>query len=250
MALVESEWLKGGMPILYLEADRGWPSPSKQRLFAVACCRRIQHHLDEDSGWQECLDVAERCADKKAKQAELRAALAAFMRSPFARPRASRSYRDLLAEFGTTTVRWACEMSRRLYAAQAAMTAAAAAAYAVMPQDDPYVPPAESVHQPRWSAAEKKEAKAQIAVVYDLCGDPFRPVTVRLGRLPREVTRLALATYEERTASEELDVARLAVLSDALEDAGCAEAELLGHLRSAGPHYRGCWAVDLILGKS
>ncbi|HKB40626.1 MAG TPA: hypothetical protein VKD72_29640, partial [Gemmataceae bacterium] len=43
--------------------------------------------------------------------------------------------------------------------------------------------------------------------------------------------------------------ARLAVLADALEDAGCSDADLLSHLRGSGPHVRGCWAVDLILGK-
>jgi hypothetical protein len=38
-------------------------------------------------------------------------------------------------------------------------------------------------------------------------------------------------------------------LADCLEDAGCSDAEVLGHLRSAGPHVRGCWALDLVLGK-
>jgi hypothetical protein len=47
----------------------------------------------------------------------------------------------------------------------------------------------------------------------------------------------------------ELDPARLAVLSDALEDAGCDNADLLAHLRGFGPHTLGCWALDLILGK-
>ena len=43
---------------------------------------------------------------------------------------------------------------------------------------------------------------------------------------------------------------RLPVLADALEDAGCANPDVLGHCRSAGPHARGCWVVDLILGKA
>jgi hypothetical protein len=42
----------------------------------------------------------------------------------------------------------------------------------------------------------------------------------------------------------------LALLADALEDAGCIDADLLGHLREPGPHVLGCWAVDLVLGKS
>jgi hypothetical protein len=40
---------------------------------------------------------------------------------------------------------------------------------------------------------------------------------------------------------------RLAVLADALEDAGCTDAEVTEHLRSPGPHVRGCWALDLVL---
>ena len=40
-----------------------------------------------------------------------------------------------------------------------------------------------------------------------------------------------------------------AVLADALEDAGCDSQELLAHCRGGGPHVRGCWAVDLVLGK-
>ena len=43
---------------------------------------------------------------------------------------------------------------------------------------------------------------------------------------------------------------RLPILADALLDAGCDNEELIAHCRSAGPHVRGCWAIDLILGKS
>jgi hypothetical protein len=59
-----------------------------------------------------------------------------------------------------------------------------------------------------------------------------------------EVSRVAAALYEGRKFDE------LPVLADALEDAGCAEATLLDHLRGPGPHVRGCWALDLILGKA
>jgi hypothetical protein len=64
------------------------------------------------------------------------------------------------------------------------------------------------------------------------------------------VRRLAGAAYEERELpGGTLDTTRLAVLADALEEAGCTDPMLLGHLRGPGPHPRGCWAVDLILGK-
>jgi hypothetical protein len=64
------------------------------------------------------------------------------------------------------------------------------------------------------------------------------------------VVRLAQAAYEERhLPAGTLDKDRLAVLADALEEAGCEDGQILGHLRSGGDHYRGCWAVDLLLGE-
>jgi hypothetical protein len=64
------------------------------------------------------------------------------------------------------------------------------------------------------------------------------------------VRQLALAAYDDRRLPEgTLDPARLTTLADALEDAGCTDAELLGHLRVPGPHVRGCWALDLILSR-
>ena len=65
------------------------------------------------------------------------------------------------------------------------------------------------------------------------------------------VTRLAAAAYEGRVLpSGKLDRARLAVLADALEEAGCHDPETLGHLREqGGVHVRGCWVVDLLLAK-
>ena len=44
------------------------------------------------------------------------------------------------------------------------------------------------------------------------------------------------------------DFSRLPILADALEEAGCADADILGHLRGPGPHVRGCWVLDLLLG--
>jgi hypothetical protein len=58
------------------------------------------------------------------------------------------------------------------------------------------------------------------------------------------VPHIARGVYRERAHD------RLPVLADALEDAGCGHPELLAHLRGSGPHVRGCWALDLILGLS
>src|SRR5262249_34021495 len=94
------------------------------------------------------------------------------------------------------------------------------------------------------------ERAAQAGVVREVFGNPSRRARRNRSCLTPPVVALAHAAYEERTLpSGELDPPRLAVLADALEEAGCADPTILGHLRSRGPHVRGCWAVDLLLGK-
>ena len=55
---------------------------------------------------------------------------------------------------------------------------------------------------------------------------------------------MAQVIYDDRAFD------RLPLLADAMEDAGCADQEILDHCRSNGEHVRGCWVVDLLLGKS
>jgi hypothetical protein len=95
-------------------------------------------------------------------------------------------------------------------------------------------------------------AAGHAALLRDIFGPfPFRPVTIAPALLrwnSRLIPRLAEAVYEERILpGGQLDPQLLAVLSDAVEDAGCQDAELLGHLRGPGPHVRGCWAADALL---
>jgi hypothetical protein len=102
-------------------------------------------------------------------------------------------------------------------------------------------------------ARDVAEEALQSQLLRDLFGDPFRLVPEIRPEWLRwnggALGTLAQSAYAERTLPEgTLDAALLALLADALEDAGCTDAELLGHLRGPGPHVRGCWAVDLILG--
>jgi hypothetical protein len=87
----------------------------------------------------------------------------------------------------------------------------------------------------------------------DLFGNPFRPVTLDPTWLTwgdRTVVRLVQAAHQERELpSGHLDRARLAVLADALEEAGVTDPDLLDHLRGPGPHVHGCYVLDLILGR-
>ncbi len=89
------------------------------------------------------------------------------------------------------------------------------------------------------------------AFVAEVVGNPFRRASFDPAWRAPAATTIAQAAYAERELpSGHLDTARLAVLSDALEEAGCIDEAILDHLRSPGPHVRGCWALDLVLGKA
>ena len=93
-------------------------------------------------------------------------------------------------------------------------------------------------------AAWAGERAAQSDLVRDIFGNPFRPVALDPSWLTPAVTALARAIYDDRAFD------RVPDLADVLERAGCADADVLAHCHGAGPHVRGCWVVDLLLGKS
>ena len=89
----------------------------------------------------------------------------------------------------------------------------------------------------------------QTGFVRDIFGNLFRPASLDLAHRTPTVVSLAHAAYNERQLpSGELDPVRLSILADALEETG-SPGELVAHLRGPGPHVRGCFAVDLCLGR-
>jgi hypothetical protein len=79
-----------------------------------------------------------------------------------------------------------------------------------------------------------------------IAGNPFHSAVVApewLAWCDGAVVRIAQEVYEERAFEQ------TPILADALEEAGCTDALLLGHLRGGGPHARGCWVVDRLLDK-
>ncbi|WP_439631560.1 hypothetical protein [Gemmata sp.] len=88
----------------------------------------------------------------------------------------------------------------------------------------------------------KKESKAQAALVREVIGNPFRPVALDPAWLTGTVVSLA------RLAHESEDFTAMPILADALQDAGCEDADMLTHCRDPKQtHVRGCWVLDLIL---
>ena len=88
------------------------------------------------------------------------------------------------------------------------------------------------------------EQREQANLLRCIVGNPFRPIAFDPAWLTSTVRTLAEGVYYRRAS------APLPVLADALQDAGCEQPDILDHLRGPGPHVRGCWVVDLILGKT
>ncbi len=89
--------------------------------------------------------------------------------------------------------------------------------------------------------------RSYVGLLRDIFGDPFRRPAVDPAWLTgknRVAARIALTIYRERRFAE------VPVLADALEEAGCSDADILSHCRGPGPHVLGCWVLDLLLGKA
>ncbi|HEY1189881.1 MAG TPA: hypothetical protein VGE74_19685 [Gemmata sp.] len=82
-----------------------------------------------------------------------------------------------------------------------------------------------------------------VALLRDIFGNPFRPVAFAPDWRTDTARALAAQMYDAR------DFSAAPILADALQDAGCDSADILDHCRGPGPHVRGCWVVDLVLGK-
>jgi hypothetical protein len=97
------------------------------------------------------------------------------------------------------------------------------------------------------AAGVESEMMNQAALLRDMFGLlPFRPVTIDPAWLRWNwgtVPAIARRVYDERAFYD------LPILADALTDAGCDNQEMIDHCRSEGPHVRGCWVLDLLLGK-
>lgn len=105
---------------------------------------------------------------------------------------------------------------------------------------------AERASAPFFHAKSYQEMPAHqhsVELIRDIFGNPFRPVSFDPTWRTTTSVAIAKAMYDSR------DFAAMPVLADALEDAGCTHADILDHCRGAGPHVRGCWVVDLVLGK-
>jgi hypothetical protein len=205
--------------MLLVVAQSG-PTERKIRLFNVAICRRFWGYLSE--ALRAILSESELLADGLARASSgglcrrANAAVALF----------DRQYPT--KQFPSAEIRIQRD-------------AAAAVCYAVLP--DQLFGAANYF----WDI-DLAENGPHSSIIRDIFGNPFRqsppPPCAVLAWNDGTVRRIAEGIYEERAFD------RLLILHDALLDAGCNEEDILAHCRSEGPHVRGCWVIDLILGKS
>src|SRR5262245_5812860 len=230
--MTESEWLASNDPgpmahwIIRPWIERSEPlypgAERRFRLFTCACCRRIWDQLTDERS-RKVVEVAEAFADGLATGHQRARAYTAAGRVV---EKASGRWPYAAAE---------CAQKIIVHAARAlgrqAAPAAASGRYSRRPGQGakPLTPEAERAHQ--------------ASILRDIFGNPFGPVALDPRWLTSNVVDLSRTIYEERAFD------RLPILADALMDAGCTEEEVLSHCRGPGPHVRGCWVVDLLLGK-
>jgi hypothetical protein len=230
-AVTEAEWLTCTDPAPMLRFLRGKASDRKRRLFACACCRRVWGLLAEERT-HRVVAIAERFADGRAESRELRAernSLSPELRKGMAGgPAIARSLAASVVYHAATQIDFSpSEVSCRTTEATAAGVNAA-----------------ESTPRRSVGEAVAEDKRGQAASLRCIFGNPFRRVAVDPSWLTSTAVTLARTIYEDRAFD------RLPILADALEDASCDNADLLPHCRGDGPHTRGCWVVDLVLGNS
>jgi hypothetical protein len=228
--MTEKEWLAATDPTPMLEYLRESVSDRKFKL--VACgCGRLVNHLVTDPRSKAALSAAERGADSFASLMEIDAALRSACEAAGEINRATLDTTDvaLLATRNAVSV-----------AAKAIIVASH-----LRGVEDAFFGAVDGV-----KFAQSALGYTLTPLLRDIFGNPFRPVILNPDWLTPTVTSLAQAVYADRLMPSGLfDNLRMGLLADALEEAGCHNADILGHLRGGGEHVRGCFAVDLVLGK-
>jgi hypothetical protein len=254
--MTEAEWLACTDWLEMWDFQEGKVSGRKLRLFGCACCRLIWHLLTDERIRRE-VEVAERFADGEATEAELDTAFGDAANAPQGYYSVHAvGHRDPAQVFSVAggaagIFGWATEDAAKekllrerpneyvLVVPGGIRVANGVSDRSVWLAYDAAVAAGER--------AQEAADKTHCDLMRDIFGNLFRPSAALppavLAWGDSTVRRIAQGIYEERAFG------RLPILYDALLDAGCDDEAVLSHCRSDGPHVRGCWVIDLILGK-
>ena len=239
--MTEAEWLACADPVTMLRfisenpdgrnlwIGRARPSARKWRLLGVASCRRVWSLITEVD-CRRVVEAVEAFADGEVSEVELRDAMGEW-------------------EVAADEAEWRARIAGYRIHDQA-YCAIATLGSSVGSQGSYQTPESECSIVVGHSATARgkeqadQEMRVQSGLSRCIFGNPFRFVTFEPEWRTSTVVSLARRLYETR------DFDPIPLLADALQDAGCENEDILNHCRSAGPHVRGCWVVDLILGKN
>jgi hypothetical protein len=244
--MTEAEWPNCSNIGKLVDFLRNRTSTRKWRLFAHACCARL-HHLCTDEFMKWSLSAIEMHADGQYRDQDLAdlydqvGAWGNNIEAPL-RDREGVLHASTLSTVANAMLMavkpeftWSFLSGRRIstigslvYYAQSAIAGLAWE---------------QTQNQEKTDAAKHAEALFQASLIKELFGSSFPPPSVSPSWRTYDVRALAEAIYEERAFD------RMPILADALQEAGCNNDAILTHCRSDGPHVRGCWVVDLVLGK-
>jgi|SRR5579883_86379 len=221
--MTESEWERCTDRARLLQFLQDRMSARKLRLFAVACCRQ-QRDMFSRVTHRRLIEAAEQCADGLGtiKELRTRGELTSSKPEPLREKQHLASAMFYLAQ------------ENDVFTWETALGVVQSVSEAVAARLGDYIA---EFHE------SEREVFPQITLLHDITGNPFYPETVEPAWLTSTVVQLARTMHESR------DFSAMPILADALQDADCDNDIILGHCHGPWPHARGCWVVDLILGK-
>jgi hypothetical protein len=221
--MTEAEWLRSNQVRVMAGQLDVCRFDRKLRLFAAACCRAAWSKLAPE--FRSVIDASESYADGQVSLGVLRDLYYVALECDF-----SPEQDAVQSAAAMNCASWWA--SANLYLASAHRLAEVLV--------DPGERERGAVHV-RWRVERNLRIFADF--LRDIVGNPFHPIAFESRWRTADATALARTIYEDRVFD------RMPLLADALMDAGCADEQIIGHCRGAGPHVRGCWVVDLVLGK-
>jgi hypothetical protein len=245
--MTESEWLTGTDFTAHVQYACECLSLRRQRLLAAGFCRAVEHLFDHPD-LANALAVIELAADGVA--------------APGALESARQRCREIAVEardaYDAATDRGSGEgLEHSVRSELAWVVARAAAGPMPVPVEKVGRDAAAAAVQARtgtglmvpvasaeFDAAAFEQSLVMRAVVWEVVGNPFRPVNWNSLWRTDTVLSLARQMYKSR------DFSAMPILADALQDAGCDNDDVLNHCRDPRAiHVRGCWVIDCIFGK-
>lgn len=225
--MTEDKWLGPAHPRSMLNFMVGRTTSRKLRLFSSGICRAL-NELELNQFFADALETLEGFADEKVTKLEL--ARQSESLAAQRRELKGSSLRETLPD----ELRWIWNAFEASLIDDAAKSALSVLKHAI-----DIIP---MIRRLGLSTALTG------FILRDIFGNPFRPVTLDPRWLTSTVLDLARSIYDE-FPRQVGGSAKMPILADALMDAGCDSEEIISHCRAPGPHVRGCYVVDLILGK-